>query len=278
MFRDAAAVQELHLTEVDLRSLFHSTEVTEMPEEQTTPKKGLSPLAWIGIGCGAIILIAFLVMSVGIWFGARKVKDMAKGFEDDPARTAAEMIVKLNPELEMIETDASEGTITIRVKETGEIATFDYSEIKEGKLSLESSEGKIAFDATAEDEGAVFTVETDEGTMKVGSLTGPEDLPVWLPEYPNAESFVTAHSEVKEGSSSGTFSFRTPDAPEEVLTYYQERLESAGLVVKETTTNQDGDVLGGYLTASGEPNRQTTVTITPEGEATRVGVVYSDGQ
>lgn len=250
-----------------------------MTEEQATKKKGLGPWAWIAIGCGAIILIAFMVMSMALWFGGRMVKDMAQDFEDDPAKTAAEMIVKMNPELEMVDSDDGEGTITIRVKETGEVATFDYSEIKEGKLSLESSEGRIAFDATSEDEGAVITVETEEGTTKMGSLSGPDQLPAWLPEYPNAENFVTAHSEVKEGSSSGTFSFQTPDTPEEVLTYYQDKFESAGLTVKETTTNQDDSVLGGFLTATDdESNRQTTVTITPEGDSTRVGVFYSDSQ
>lgn len=250
-----------------------------MTEEQATKKKGLGPLAWIGIGCGAMILIAFMVMSVGIWFGARKVKDIAKDFEDDPAKTAAEMIVKMNPELEIVESDDSEGTITIRVKETGEITTFDYSEIEQGKLSLESSEGRIAFDATSEDEGAIFTLETDEGTTKVATLGGPGQLPAWLPEYPNAENLLTAYSEEKEGSLGGTFSFQTSDSVEEVFTYYRERLESAGLTVRETTTTLDGVVKGGAITGSDDNSkRQTTVTITPEGESTRVGVFYSDGQ
>lgn len=250
-----------------------------MTEEQATKKKGLGPLAWVAIGCGAIILIAFLVMSVGIWFGARKLKDVAKEFEDDPAKTAAEVIVKMNPELEMVESDDSEGTITIRVKETGEIATFDYSDIKDGKLSLESSEGKIAFDATAEDEGAVFTVETDEGTTRFGTLGDPGELPGWLPDYPEAEEMQTAYSSEQEGSKGGTYSFQTTDSPDEVLAFYREQLEAAGLSVQETTTTRDGNIQGGSITATDEnANRHTTVTITPDGEKTRVGVFYTDGQ
>jgi hypothetical protein len=253
-------------------------EVDDMADEQTTQKKGLSPLAWIGIGCGAIILIAFLVMSVGIWFGARKVKDIAKDFEDDPARTAAEMIVRMNPELELMETDTSEGTITIRDKESGEVATFDYSEIKEGKLSFESSEGKIAFDATGENEGALLTVETDDGTSQWVAGGEPDALPDWLPDYPEAEAIQTAYSERKKDSHSGTFSFITVDSAEDVLAFYRAEFESSGLSFEETTTTTDGVIKGGSITAKDDDRqRQATVTITPEDEKTRVGVFFSDG-
>lgn len=248
-----------------------------MTEQQATQKKGLSPLAWIGIGCGAIILVAFLVMSVAIWFGARKVKDFAGGFEDDPARAAAEMIVKMNPELELIESDSEDGTITIRVKESGEVATFDYSEIQDGKLRLESSEGKISFDATAAEEGAVFTVETDEGTTRYGTLGESGRLPDWLPEYPGSEDVQMAFSEEKSDSLGGTFSYQTADSAETVFAFYRDRLESAGLKVQETTTTQDGEIQAGSLTANDDAGqRQATVTIAPDGETTRVGVFFSD--
>ena len=250
-----------------------------MTEPQTTQKKGLGPLAWIAIGCGGLILIAFLVMSVAIWFGARKAKDWAQDFEEDPAKAAAEMLVKVNPELEMVESDENEGTITIRVKETGEVATFDYSEIQEGKLSLESSEGRIAFDATSEDEGAIFTLETDEGTTQFGTLGEPGELPDWLPTYPNAENAQTGFSEDKAGSRSGSFQFETTDSPEEVFRRYREGFEAAGLSVQETTTTQDGTIQGGSLSAKEESGvRQSSVTIVSAGEKTRVSIFFAEAQ
>ena len=140
-----------------------------MTEEQATKKKGLGPLAWVGIGCGVLILIAFVVMSAGLWFGGKMVKNVVEDLEENPAKTIAQGIVMANPDLELVETDEEEGTITIRDKESGEVATFDYSQIKEGKLSFESPEGKMTFDAEGADEGGVFTMETDEGTAKWGA-------------------------------------------------------------------------------------------------------------
>ncbi len=250
-----------------------------MTEEQTAKKKGLGPLAWVAIGCGALIVVVLLMMSAGVWFAGKKFKEVAEDFEENPAKTTAEMMVKMNPELDLVESDEEEGTITIRVKETGEVATFDYSDIKEGKISFESSEGRIAFDATGQEEGGVFTVETEEGKSQWGAVGAPEDLPDWLPAYPNVEAIQTTYTEEKEGSRSGTFGFQSSDPPGEILAFYRERLEAAGLTVEETTTTEGGTVKGGSLSAVDDASeRQATVTVTVQGEDCNVGIFYSDSR
>jgi uncharacterized protein YneF (UPF0154 family) len=152
-----------------------------------TKKKGIPVIAWIGIGCGAIIVIgvaAFLVIGM---FVAHKAKDFAKEMEANPAKVAAEMIVKLNPELEIVKSDESAGTITIREKKTGKVATFNYEAIKEGKLVFETEEGKVEINAQRnEGEGGV-TVTSDEGEVRLGASLSAADLPAWVPLYPGAE-------------------------------------------------------------------------------------------
>ena len=104
-------------------------------------KKGLPALAWIGIGCGVIILIGAIALVAGGVFVAKKVKDVAGDFEKNPALASARMIVKLNPEWEEVSTDDKAGTITVREKKTGKEMTFGLDDLAKGRVTL-SSEGK----------------------------------------------------------------------------------------------------------------------------------------
>ena len=242
-----------------------------MTEEQATKKKGLSPLAWVGIGCGVLILIAFVVMSAGLWFGGKMVKNVVEDLEDNPAKTIAKGIVMANPELELVETDDDAGTITIRVKETGEVATFDYSQIQEGKLSFESSEGKMTFDTSGDEEGAIFTVESDEGTATWGAGQKPE----WIPDYPGAEEVQVAYIQEMGETSGGAFSFSTADSAADVLAFYSQELEAAGFAVQENTSTSGGEIQSAILIAKDEAgNRYAQITVTPTAEATQVAVTF----
>ena len=58
-------------------------------------KQGLPTLAWVAIGCGVLVVIMVLVLTVSGLFMAKKIKDVAGDldFEDDPAMSAARLIV-----------------------------------------------------------------------------------------------------------------------------------------------------------------------------------------
>ena len=55
---------------------------------------------------------------------AKKAKDFIEDAEGNPIAAAAETIVKLNPELELVESDREGGKITIREKDTGKESDF----------------------------------------------------------------------------------------------------------------------------------------------------------
>ena len=246
-----------------------------MSEEQATKKKGLGPLAWVAIGCGALIVIAFVIMSAGLWFGGKMVKNVVEDLEENPGKTIAKGIVMANPELELVETDDDEGTITVRVKETGEIATFDYSEIQEGKLSFESSEGTMTFDASGDEEGAIFTMETEEGTAKLGA----GELADWLPMYPGAGEVEVAFTQQMGETATGAFGFETDDSPQEVLAFYTAALEDDGFAVTENTSSREGEIQSATLVARDDSSkRHMQVTLLPEGDTTRVSVSYGSGE
>lgn len=247
-----------------------------MTQPQQTQKKGLSPLAWIAIGCAGLVVLAIVAVTVGGVFVARKAKDVIEDFEENPARAAAQMVVRVNPELEMVESDDEAGTMTIRNTRTGEVATFDFDEIAEGKFSWETAEGRVEFDVTDE-EGGGMKVTTDEGEARIGAGAGSQ-VPAWVPRYPGAEpqGAFTSKSGAEE---SGAFSFATNDSPSAVLDALQERLEDEGYEVTRQTFEAAGEEPQGSLTAErSDPQRTVSVVATREGSTTTAAVTYSSRQ
>ena len=45
-----------------------------------TEKKGLSPWAWVAIGCGGLLVVCAIIVSVSGFFVAKKVGDFAEDF------------------------------------------------------------------------------------------------------------------------------------------------------------------------------------------------------
>src|SRR5690348_4180042 len=58
------------------------------PGAPQPPKKGMGPLAWIGIGCGVIIVIGIIVMAAGAYLVKTRVVDPMR---DNPSLAAAKL-------------------------------------------------------------------------------------------------------------------------------------------------------------------------------------------
>ena len=67
------------------------------------PKKKMSPWAWVAIGCGAIAVLAILAIggtvAAGGWFLTKQVNK----YEANPAVAAAELLIRANPDVELVE-------------------------------------------------------------------------------------------------------------------------------------------------------------------------------
>lgn len=247
------------------------------PAGATPKKKGLSPLAWVGIGCGGLLLLAIIAFVIAGAIGLSWLGGKAKEFEDNPAMASAKMMVRMNPELELVEADDEAGTLTIRNKETGEVMTVGLDEIEEGRIRFESEDGEeitIGMEEGEEGEGA-FTVRDESGNtrMRIGA-GGEQDIPVWVPRYEGAEAQGTYFSE-SGGEISGGFSFESGDSVDEVLANFAEAFEDAGLQETGRSSSQVGEGRYGNLNAEGG-GRTVGVMATSEGETTQVVVTYSE--
>jgi len=245
--------------------------------EQAPANKGLPVWAWIGIGCGALMILVLVVVMVGGFFVARKVKDVAADFEENPAMATARMIVKLNPELEEVSTDEEAGTITVRNTETGEETTVNFEDIEEGKFSFTTEEGEITVDASELQESGTINITDDEGGV-VFSTGGAvsDDVEPWVPVYPGCEP-TNRHSMRSEQEHTGGFELETPASVKEALEFYRAALSDDGYEVSVNTFTQENSEGGMVNGNHGEKGRSVVAIFSSEGGGpTKIVIQYSE--
>ena len=246
------------------------------------PKKGLSPLAWVGIGCGALAVLAAIGFTIMLAAGGWFLKKQADKLEKNPTLTIAEWYVRANPDYELVSADEATGTITIREIKTGEEMTVDAKDLKEGKLTVKTKDGTAVFDASADEGGGTIKVTDEKGqasTLQAGSGAAPQNLPSWLPVYPGGTIQGTFDTNTPDGRSA-SFSLTTSDTGDKVLSFYESRLKEAGLKVDSTTMTSTAEGKGGILTASSEsPSRNVSVLVgASEGGQTTAAITFAEKQ
>lgn len=115
--------------------------MTEYSQQEGAPKKGLSGWAWAGIGCGTVLLIGVIAIALGVSYCNRKLNEVAKDFEQNPERKAAEMIIGMHPEYSVLSSNDDTKEMTIKEDKTGKETTFSYKDIAEGKFEMTGPDG-----------------------------------------------------------------------------------------------------------------------------------------
>lgn len=231
-------------------------------------KKGLSPWAWLAIGCAGILVLSGVAFTVAGYFLWGKAKDLAQQIEEDPVAATSQLIAAANPEIELVEADQDDRVVTFRNTRTGEEFTFDYDDIEEGRFTF-TSDGEMAeiqVDTEGEEAGSL-TITTDEGETTYGA--GTSEQPDWVPVYPGTDPEGTYSSETPE-MRAGAYSFETGDDVDDVLSLYGSELESAGFTIQNRTTTPTGALL-----VAGTSDEARTVTVTASVNDGRVEVMVN---
>jgi hypothetical protein len=241
-------------------------------------KKGLGTLAWIGIGCGVLVVIVAVVLVVGSLFMVKKAKQVAGDldFDENPGLAAARLVVRLNPELEEVEVDEEAGTITVRSTKTGELVTVDFEDIQEGKISWSTDDGEVTIDASGDEGDGTLSVTTDDKTWKLE--TGVEttgEIPDWVPIYPGTE-VEGSHVVSGDDGLTGGFRLQTDDSVDAVVESYRSVLEERGFTVQVNSFSGDeqGALVHGIDDATG---RGVTVMSRGEAGTTTIAVSFREG-
>jgi hypothetical protein len=233
------------------------------------PKKKVSPIVWILLGCvGLIVVIVIVLAGTGAYF----VHKVAA----NPAMAAAKLVVSANPDLDLVSSDDKAGTLTVRNKKTGEVVTVDLDDIKNGHLKFKSGDKESELNVGGEGNEGGLTVTDGSGktTFKVGGGAGAK-VPDWVPMYPGTTP--TGYYQADNGeASTGAFALSTKDGAKEVLDYYAKALGEMGKKVDRSTYSAN-DTEGGILTGgTADGKRQINVTVSSQDGETTVTVTYSE--
>ena len=259
--------------------------------ESSEAKKGLSVLAWIAIGVGTFLVVGFAgCMALGVFVfrtgqevvreatGSESLGDFVDGLRDDPARTAAEALIRLNPELDLISTDEAAGSITFRNKRTNEEATLNFEDIAEGRFSMTTAEGELSIDAAENADGtASVTLRGPDGETRLGGSASLADVPGWVPVYPRGSVTQSAFQTTSGETRSGVISSTTTDPARTVVDYFKGVLEDAGYAISAESLTQAGT--GAIAAVSGEldaEGRSITVAAVEQPGETQVMVTYTE--
>jgi len=247
------------------------------PGAPPPPKKGMGPLAWIGIGCGVIIVICIIVMGAGAYLFKTKIVDPWK---DNPSLAAAKLVIQASPDLELVSEDAKGQTLTVHNKKTDETVVVSLEDAKNGRFKF-SSNGKGASSVDFSQQGISVKTQDEKGKEStfVAGAGAPKDLPAWLPTYPGA-TVQGGFSSKSADATVQTFGLTTTDSPDKVIAFYQDQLKNNGLtVLLPTTTAIGGQTTIASLTAdSPDKKRHVQLVVQAANGKTQVSVNYEEKQ
>ena len=192
--------------------------------------------------------------------------EYARKAEKNPAKAAAELFVKVNPDIELVSVDDQAGTMTIRIKETGKMATVTYADIAQGKFSIVGEEGEFRVDTNQTDGSAHVTMKRTDGSVSyVSGTEAATKTPAWVLKaaYPGAAPPQAAFAVEARGVRSGSLGTATHDDLQKVSQYYRELLQREGYQVTEHAPASEASKMI-YLSGRKEAEGQTLVIVCSE--------------
>ncbi len=218
-----------------------------MPGQRKT-----SPIVWIlVIILGLFVVGAISVVGVGM-FVVHKAHQI--GLDPDmwrrnPGLAASKFIAATNPDIEVLHVDEGSGTITLRNKKDGHVVTMTFDDVQHGRFHM-NMRG---------DNGASLDIGGDASK-----------IPSWIPAYPGARPLVGFSGSSDQGEG-GTFTFKTSDTPQDVMKFYQDKINGLGMKTNLVANTPDGGTIAATDEGGG---RSLNVTVSASGGQTGVTVIY----
>ena len=234
-------------------------------DPSTPPQKGLSALAITGIGCAAVLVLGGIAVVAALYLFVGKAKEAVGDFQKNPARAAATLVVKMDPDLELVKTDDATGEMTIRDKKSGEETTMSFDDIAKGKFHMKTGKGdEVTLD------GGKVTMKNANGETVLGGDAAATAPPAWVPTYPGATPQPGGVKVEKGATVSGTVISNTSDPVAKVREYYASKLTDEGY-----TIDIAGDAGTAVVIGNKDSNkRNVTAMIAVEKGVTNVVITY----
>jgi hypothetical protein len=254
-----------------------ATPVQAAPNAAPAVPRKTSPIVWILVAVLGLFVLGGIAVVGGGLFLVHKAKQAGLDSElmrNNPGLAMAKLLAATNPDLEVVSTDDSRGRITIRQRSTGKTMTVNFDEMKRGKLTFKE-DGKDAVTLESHGDGSTGSLQMKSGSESLNIGANQATLPAWVPAYPNSKPVSTFSLSGKEGTSA-SFQFQTPDAPKDVVAFYERELKQTGFRINATTTSDSGTSSGGLVSGDDSANKRTVlVTVGNDNKGTNVSVTYS---
>ena len=220
-------------------------------------KKGTSPVVWILGILGGLVILGILGTVAGAYYVMHKVKQAGLDPElmrTNPGLAISKMVTAFNPDVEILDHDDREGTITVRDKKTGKVVKMTFDDVKNGQFKMKIQENG------------------QTSSLNFGTAAAAK-LPSWVPAYPGATTKSGGFSMTSSGDSgdAGNFAFTTSDSAERVQSFYEGKAHEMNMQVEATVASGFGTVI--KLT---DPGTHHTIAVTIVGtNPTTVNVTYA---
>jgi len=245
------------------------------PPSAVPVKKKTSPWVWVLVGCLGLFVICGVIFGVATFFIAKKAKGFVEEMAENPVKKSVEMMVRMNPDLELVSTDDEAETMTIKDKKTGEVSTFNWSDIQNGKMTFESDGKSVTIDGSEAGQGRM-TVQDENGESTFSMGGGAEGVPSWFPAYHDASEVAVLVNANQNGQQSTIWTFKSGDEPPALLAFYQQNLVGDGW---EVTVNNNTGATNGSLEGKKTDGAKTInmVVTKNSGEPSQAMVTYTEG-
>jgi len=253
------------------------------PPQQTPdgqPPKKKSPWGCILIGCAVVLIVGILGTAGVVWYGWNKAKEVIgfdlKEMQENPTAATAKMIAKLNPEIEVVETDEDTQKITFRNTKTGETVTVDLKDVQDGKLTFFDDSGKSASISVDSDESGsgTFKVESSEGNFQMSGGDAAK-LPGWVPVYEDREPENVGVMSADKGTTGG-YSMETTDSIADIESYFSEALDDAGFKYQTDRWQLDGKNAVTMRASHPDGTRTVIISIEQTEQGAKFAVTFSE--
>jgi len=216
-------------------------------------KKVIPPLGWVGIGCGTLVIIAVVILTMLVGWCTRTVGNISD-FQKNPEKAAAELMVKMNPDVEKVSEDDSRGEMTIRTKDGKEV-TLRYKDISEGKFSYTDAEGNAGH----------------------FGQTDLSNVPAWVPRVPSTKAVLMSMQNSKSGNLSGLYSATSTDSTDVLDEFFKAEAGKLNFTESSRSTLSGNGVETRNLSYAGDGRKLNIILTGKPGEDVQVNVGYEEG-
>ena len=116
----------------------------------TPQKKGLGVLAWLGIGCGGLVVLGVIGVVVFWMMAGGKIKQLAGDMQKNPTRATATLMVNASVgQIELVAEDDEHLRYTVKTKQGGQLTTIYWDEKKKAPVSIPGDFSAIPADSPA---------------------------------------------------------------------------------------------------------------------------------